>query len=365
MHPLPKENRLVSPHFAFYLIHTMQIGVGILGFERYIAQPAGYDAWISIIVSGVSISVLLWIGYRILHRGQNDLVAIHHDLFGKWVGGALSLYFILYFTAFVITVLRTYLEVIQIWMFPEVNIWVLTVVFLLLAHSFVTGGFRVVTGLCVLSLLFTIPLLFLKYFPLKEAHFYNMLPVLNHSFKDILISAKKMTLNYLGFELIFIYYPFLKEPKKSEKWAQFGLLFSMSIYLFTALVSFAYFNQDQLKSTVWATLTLWKVVDFPFLQRFEYMGIAIWLFVILPNVCLSVWAASRVAKQLFAIPQRLALYPILLVVLAVSGLLMNREQIDRFNTAVSAIGFYTNYLYFPLLYVLQTFIYKVRKRKHA
>ncbi|HAJ3957491.1 TPA: GerAB/ArcD/ProY family transporter, partial [Escherichia coli] len=40
----------VSPYFAFFLNHKIQIGVGILGFERYIAQSAGHDAWVAIII---------------------------------------------------------------------------------------------------------------------------------------------------------------------------------------------------------------------------------------------------------------------------------------------------------------------------
>ena len=43
----------VSPYFAFLLLHSLQIGVGVLGYQRVIAQYAGYDAWISLIVAGV------------------------------------------------------------------------------------------------------------------------------------------------------------------------------------------------------------------------------------------------------------------------------------------------------------------------
>ncbi|MCP8968185.1 spore germination protein [Ectobacillus ponti] len=365
MYALPKENRMVSAYFAFYLVHKMQIGVGILGFERYIAKLAGYDAWIGIILAGLATHLLLWLAYQILKKGNNDLAAIHHDVLGKWIGGLFSIYFILYFSAFALTLLRTYVEVIQVWLFPEINAWVLTGILSLLAYSFVTGGLRVVTGFCFLGIVYTMFLLPLKYFPIQEGHLYNMFPPLDHTLPEILDSAKGMALNYLGFELIMVYYPFLKNKEKSQKWAQLGVAASVLVYLFTALVTFSYFNQGQLKETIWATLTLWKIVDFPFLERFEYMGISIWLFGVLPNICLTLWGASRTMHRLFPITQRRALQGILLIVFCASCLMESRRQVDTLNNTMSLIGLYTIPCYFLLLYIWQAMIYKVRKKAHG
>lgn len=37
----------VSPYMVFFLIITIQLGVGMLGFERISAKLVGNDAWIS------------------------------------------------------------------------------------------------------------------------------------------------------------------------------------------------------------------------------------------------------------------------------------------------------------------------------
>ncbi|MBR8645717.1 GerAB/ArcD/ProY family transporter [[Brevibacterium] frigoritolerans] len=52
-----KQNKYL--HFCFFLMPGMQIGVGVLGFERIIAKEAGQDAWISVLISGLIINVLL------------------------------------------------------------------------------------------------------------------------------------------------------------------------------------------------------------------------------------------------------------------------------------------------------------------
>ncbi|MDQ7861712.1 GerAB/ArcD/ProY family transporter [Peribacillus frigoritolerans] len=74
-------------------------------------------------------------------------------------------------------------------------------------------------------------------------------------------------------------------------------MFTMVIYIASILVSLAYYHQDQLKDVIWATLTLWKIVDLPFIERFEYIGISVWLFMVLPNVCLGVLGSKQDSEK--------------------------------------------------------------------
>ncbi|WP_057912081.1 GerAB/ArcD/ProY family transporter [Peribacillus muralis] len=361
----PNETKQISAFFVFFLMPGMQIGVGILGFEQVIAKEAGHDAWISVIISGLIINAFIWMCYKLLGRGPNtfDLVAIHQDLFGKWIGNTFNILFILYFIIISITIIRTYIEVIQVWMFPGINVLMLLTIILVLVYSFVTGGFRVLTGFSLIGLVIVAPLFLLIFFPLKHAHFGNLGPVLDHSFLEIMVACKKMTLNYVGFELLLIYYPFIKKRELSQKWAQFGVLFTMSIYLVSMIVSTAYYHQEQLKGLIWATLTFWKVVDLPFVERFEYVGITLWLFKVLPNICLGVWAASRTMKRVFGVKQKKMVVFILSVIL-VSGLLLDtHNEIYWFNTLVSRIGFFIIFLYIPFIFIWQSIVYKVRSHK--
>ncbi|MCM3245882.1 spore germination protein [Cytobacillus firmus] len=361
MFPLPKEDKKVSPYFVFYLIHAMQIGVGILGFERVIVQSAGYSAWIAILTSGASIIGLIWVSYRILNKGNNDIVAIHADIMGKWIGGFFSFLFSLYFFAFALVVLRSYVEVLQVWVFPEVSEWIFVLIIIFLSYSYVTGGFRVVTGVSYLGILYGLPLLLVKFYPLQYADYGNLLPILNASPAQLFKASKEMTLNFLGFETLFMFYPFIKDGPKSEKWAYFGVLFSIFIYLLTAFVTFVYFNQEQLKGTIWATLTLWKIVDLIIVERFEYIGISVWFFTILPNICIGLWCASRGLNRLFPVTQRNALRIFCLLLFFISILLTDRQQIDVLQKAVSQMGLYTIYFYLPCLLALQYIIMKVKK----
>ncbi|MFD2923342.1 GerAB/ArcD/ProY family transporter [Halobacillus naozhouensis] len=355
------EYLMITPTYVFFLINAMQVGVGILGFETYIARYAGFDAWISILISGVCIHVLVWMIYHILQDSKGDIVSVHRNIFGKYFGGFLSMLLSLYFLMLTLTVLRSFIEVIEVWIFPELQLWLFTFVFVMIVYYFVASGFRVVTGVCLISVVLGLPILLLKFFPIMEGDVMNLYPVVDHSIGEILGGTKQSVLSFLGFELLLVFYPFIKNPHASKSWAHFAVFFTVSIYLITAITSFIYFSEGQLQYVIWGTITLWKIVEFPFIERFEYIGIAMWFYVVLPNIALALWSASRIPKRVLKIKQKyvLALFSITLVV--VCSLFTDRQAIDTLNSITSRIGFYI-LLYIPILFVLSKIMVKVRNR---
>jgi spore germination protein AB len=334
----------------------MQIGIGILGFQRVVAKSVEHDAWISIIIGGIGVHLLLWMMYKILEKGNGDITDVHQSIFGKWLGGGLSFILVIYFILLAVTILRTYIEVVQVWVFPALETWVFTLIFLVLVYYIINGGFRVVTGIAFLGAVLPLYLLFSFIFPLKFSFFVNLLPIMDHSVKELLVSAKDLTLSILGFEAILLYYPFIKEPQRSQKWAHFGVMFTIFIYLIVMIVSIGYFSQEQLEKNIWATITMLKIVQLPFVERIEYVAISSWILIILPNVCISIWAASRAAKRIFKKRQRFLLICILLVIFFASSRFETRNQINMLNEITGQLGFYLIYGYIPLLFVI-SFLY--------
>ncbi|WP_164908543.1 GerAB/ArcD/ProY family transporter [Halobacillus litoralis] len=355
------ENYLVTPAYVFFLIHAMQIGVGILGFEQFLVEKAGYDAWIALLVAGGILHVILWMIYRLLQNGGGDIVEIHRKVFGKYLGGLLSMIFCAYFLLLTFTVIVTFIEVIRVWMFPSLHVWVFAFILILLVYYLVTGGFRVITGVCLISVAIGLPLLLLKFFPVQAGHTMTIYPGISHSFTDIMGATKASVLSFLGLEFLLIYYPFIKNAEKSKKWAHMGVFYTTMIYLISMIVTSVYFSEAQLRQVTWGTISAWKIVEFPFIERFEYVGIAMWLYVILPNVCLGLWGATRIPKRVFKIKQKYVLLAFCFVLFLGSGLTGGRAFINTLNNFSSQVGMYI-LLYVPVLLVLKTISDKVRKR---
>ncbi len=353
----------VSHFLVFYLIHALQFGVGVLGFQRIVAEKTGRDAWISVILAGTLVHISVWMLYKILKNSGGNIITVHRTLFGKWIGGFLSVVLALYFCLLAITVLRTYIEIVQVWMFTDLNVWVFALVFFILVYYIITGGFRVVTGICFFGVILPIYVLFTFLFPLEFSDLSNLAPPLNHSIKDFAQSTKSMSLTIIGFEALLVFYPFIKNPEKSKKWAHISVAFGTVIYTVIMMISLAYFSEEQLQKNVWATLTIWKIIEMPFVERFEYIGIANWCLIILPNVCLTIWCASRCLKDTFKVNQRIVLIFVLLVSFIVVSFSQTREHINILNDLVGQLGFYMMFAYIPFIFIFNSIMKKVKRRK--
>ncbi|MES1046476.1 GerAB/ArcD/ProY family transporter [Heyndrickxia oleronia] len=354
------ENRKISPFLVFFTVTSIQIGVGALGFQRLIAKTAGYDAWISVIIAGLATNMIMWMMYKLLEMGKKDLSETHKFVFGKWIGSLFNTFFILYFTFFIITILRTYIEIVQVWMFPDFNTFWFTLFFLILCIYIVRGGFRTVTGIAFFGVVFPSYLIVLFGFTIPYSDFKHFLPLLDHSLKELIIASHQMSLTFMGYEVFLIYYPFIKEPNKSKKWAHIGLFSSTALYLYTTLISFAYYSEEQIQKYIWATLSTWKIVHLPVVERFEYVGIANWCLIILPNVCLALWCASRILKQTYKISQRKGVFIIAALSLLIIPLLRTRQQINMINSILGNLGFLINFIYIPFLLILVWLLKKVK-----
>lgn len=344
------ESLKVSPFMAAFVIVSMQIGIGVLGFQRLISEDAGYDAWISVMLAGISVNVIVWIMYKICEAVDGDVMSANKYVFGKWIGNSINTIFILYFTMTCLSLLAGLIEVIRTWMFLGMKPAFFASVYLLLGIYIVNGGFRTVVGISLFGIVVPAYLLLSFFAPIRYGDFTNLLPILDHTPIQFLKSAYNMTFTYLGYGVLLFFYPFIKEPKKSKKWVHIGLLGTTLFYTFVTVVTFAYFPIALLQKSIWATLEMWKIVKLPFIERFEYLGLANWALIILPNVAISLWVGSRVAKRVFHVSQRKAVLFIAAIVLVLVLMLDSRERINTFFDIQAKTGFVMAYIYTPFLY---------------
>jgi hypothetical protein len=175
-------------------------------------------------------------------------------------------------------------------------------------------------------------------------------------------SGYSMSLSYLGFEVLLFFYPFIKKPEKSKKWVHIGLFITTGIYTGLAIISFAYFPPKLLERSIWPTLEMWKIVRLPFVERFEYLGMANWALLILPNVAIMLWAASRGTKLVYHISQRKAVIFIALLCLMIVVQIPSRERMTFILDLDSYVGFALAFLYPPILYLSLLIKKKVKSK---
>ncbi|WP_176222213.1 GerAB/ArcD/ProY family transporter [Tuberibacillus sp. Marseille-P3662] len=357
------ENRQVSGFYLFYLIHTMQAGVGMLGYQKYVTDVSENDAWISVLIAGLSVNVILFFMFKLLDKHKGDLVEVNRLYLGKWIGGLISTIYAVYFITVGVTVLRTYTEIVQVWVFPKLGTSFFVLTILLLIYYIVSGGFRIVNGVVFLGVAVPFWLLVILFFNIPFSDFTSIFPVYDHSTTTILKGSNVALLNYLGFSSLMIFYPFIKDGNKSKKWAHLGAVLTTAAYTLIIVVAIAFFSEGQLNDTYWATLSLVKYVQFPFLERLEFIYISFWLLIVLPNIAVSFWAASRILKRVYPIKQKHALILILILSMIGSVLITTRQGISQLNTQTALFGTILTYIYIPGLFVLSLIFGKGRTKE--
>jgi len=346
----PKD--MINAFLLFFVIHTAQVGVGIHGFQRIIYQDAKQDAWISVLIAGLATHVIVFFMIKTLELyDSNDIYGIHQDVFGDWIGNFLNALYVLYCSAAFFAVLRNYIEVIHAWVFPDLNTWFISATLLLIVIYAFNGGLRVVVGIAFFSFVLSIWLFPMLVFPLGFTSSSSLFPILETNMGSILKGVQSMTFTIIGFEILNVIYPFVKDKKNVKKHVHLGLMTTTLIYLTVMVVSITYFSEDQLSKTIWATLNLFSIVRFPFIERFEFVAICFWMLVILPNLCLYLWAAYRGTIRIVKISKNNFGWLFSIVVLMLTMAVQTRIQINSLNNYFGKIAFYIVFVYPIFLYV--------------
>jgi spore germination protein (amino acid permease) len=347
----PKD--MINAFLLFFVINTIQVGVGIQGFQRVVYQDAKHDAWISILIAGIATHIIAFFMIKTLEMySSNDLYGINQDVFGEWIGNFLNIIYILYCSTAFFAILKNYIEVIQTWVFPNLNTWFISASLLLIVIYTFTGGLRVIVGISFFSFVLSIWLIPLLIYPIEFAELRSLFPILETNISGILKGSQSMTFTIIGFEIINMIYPFVKEKDKVRKHVHFGLLMTTLIYLTVMLVSITYFSGDQLNKTIWATLSLLSIVRFPFIERFEFLAVCFWMIIILPNLCLYLWAAYRGTIRLVKVSANKFVWIFSFLIFLFSLAVQTRTQIDMFNDYFAQVAFYIVFVYPIFLYVI-------------
>jgi spore germination protein (amino acid permease) len=338
----PKEGLLFSAYLLLFIIHGVQTGVGIVGLPRIVYQVAQHDAWISVLLAGLITTVVLWFILTMLKQYDSaDLYGIHQDVFGKWVGNSLSILYMLYLTSSFFVVFMNYIEIVQVWIFPNLATWQLALVLILLTVYAVYGGIRIIVGVAYLSVIGTLWILIVAFVPLRYADYDHLLPIMNVDVLTILKGAQSTTLSMLGFELIMFIYPYIKEKKKSMKYAQMANAFTTFNFTLITLISIVFFAGDSIKSTIWPVLSMFKIVRLPNLERFEFIAVSFWMLIILPNMCLYLWAASKGVSRILKRKQKTGIWIFALLAFGATFFIQSRYQMNMVTDLVAKAGFFT------------------------
>lgn len=152
MNPINPKHQ-INAFLIVAIISSNQVGVGVMGFQQQLYQHAKQDAWISVIISFLLAHLVVFVMVKTLEIYEtNDIYEINQDIFGKFIGNFLNVLYITYCGSIFFVILKTYIEVINTWVFYNLSPWFLSATLLLLLIYTFTGTLKVIVGVSFLAL---------------------------------------------------------------------------------------------------------------------------------------------------------------------------------------------------------------------
>lgn len=341
-----KKGQRIRAYYLFFVIIGIQIGVGFLNAPRYIFEKAHQDAWVSIIIAYLFMILVTMVMFVILSRYENtDIFGIQVHVFGKWFGKLLGLVYLLLFTGELLSLLLSYNEVIQIFIYPTMPSFVMPTILLILMVYGVLGGIRVVIGIVFLFVIMSpwfFPLLYDPITRMESAHF---LPMFEASIVDLLKGAQTTSYSFFGLEILFIIYPFIDNKEKAKRPTYIGLTTSAFIVLLTTVISIGYYSPNDFDLLDWPVLSLFKSVAFSFMERFDYFIIAEWMMVVIPTAVLLMWAIVHGTERIFQVQQKITLYVVAIALLLLCTFINTIGDIQKVTNFITTFGFWIIFVY--------------------
>ncbi|QMV40730.1 GerAB/ArcD/ProY family transporter [Cohnella cholangitidis] len=274
------QNSITLMQFIF-LIHGIQVATGVMSLPRELWEKAGTDGWMSLI-AGWFINILA--GYLIIQVFKRypdfTLFDLFDKLFGKRLSLLISIPIAIYFTFFAWLIQIKTMLFIKSWFLPQTSDTIIIALFSIPTYMLARKGLRVLGryGELVFYMTAWMPLILLLV--LNNSHWIHLLPLFKEGVMPVLKGVETTTYSLLGFEILFVLYPYLENKKKAMLGVVIANSITILLYLAVTLICFAFFSPDEIGGYNQPLLSMLKVIEFRFLERFDMIILAIYIYVI-------------------------------------------------------------------------------------
>jgi len=355
--------------YLFFIISSAQTSVGIMGVPKDIFNEAHQDSWLAILIAYIYMVIIVLIMFSILKKYENaDIFGIQVDIFGKWIGKILGTIYILYFMLSLFSILMTYIQVIQLFIYPHLTSFVMGLLLLGLVVYSVLGGIRVIVGIIFIFFLLSFWVLFFLYDSISRMDMTHFQPMFQASIIDLLKGARATSYTFLGIETILIIYPFIENKERAKLPTILGISYSTILVLLGTMISIGYFSQLELEKNYWAVLKLFRGISLPLIERLDYIIIIEWMMVTVPTLIILMWCITYGTKRLFGVRQKTTLYSVAIPLLIICSFIQYENTVEKIGVFTDRVGLWLVFVYpiilFPIV-LIKKYWKKLKERANS
>lgn len=269
-------NQISKSQLFFFLIHS-QIGLTILSLPQILGKTAGHDGWISIILSGIYVQLLVLMFYFIIKQYPNlTFYDITVTVFGSFIGKSVNIIMVVYYVMYSLHFAYQCATILKLWNYYQTPFWFMFLLFIIVGYYILMGDLSTIGRFLTLSAVVMITMIYFLFWDLKELNYHYLLPLAEAGKLDIFKASKDGFMAFAGFEIFLFIHPFVQIPKKKVlKIANISIWLVCLLYLLTTIFVFMYFP-NAAKNIIDAVIYFIVPMQFTVIERVEVFFIAAW-----------------------------------------------------------------------------------------
>ncbi|WP_427138815.1 GerAB/ArcD/ProY family transporter [Psychrobacillus psychrodurans] len=357
----------INSYQFLVLVTLFTIGTGILVVPSILATEAKQDAWIAALL-GTSIGILIiWLFTTIgLWFPNLTFVQMNETLFGKWVGKAISIFFLsinLLFTSILLYYSGSFLTTHVIPNTPMAATNILMGVIMVMAVRL--GLETIARSAEIFIVIFILLFLILVVFIAPEIQYENIQPIFQEDIKSIGQASLSLIIvsSVNAVSLLMVFPALINQPKTAKKYFLIGSFLGGLVITIITLLCIFVLGPDLTARQMYPSYGLAKKINIGnFINRIEALMATLWIISLYFKMVLYFFASVYGFAQTINLKDyRPLTYPLAIIVIVLSLVIFpNVMEQQRFDSTTSVYYSLMIGLYLPLLMV---FVYIIRKKQ--
>ncbi|BAU26316.1 spore germination protein (amino acid permease) [Aneurinibacillus soli] len=358
----PEKSKITQGQLMFFVIQS-QVGVGILSLPHKLQDTAKGGAWISSLIAGLAVQVIILILWALCRRFPSDTIySFLPKIAGNLLGNLLGFAYIGYFLFSAGTVLALFADVVGKWVLQATPRWALLILTLLTCIYLVKERLRVIARMFVISSLTIIVMVLFSLIGYTHANITYIFPIMEAGWWGIIKAANDALFPLVGYEVLLVIYPFVEGKSYGKlKAASLGNMLITLFYTFEVFTSLIIFSPGVMPAISEPLLYMLKGFSFQIIQRIDLIFLSLWIFIVSNAIASWLYMATVGLGRFFHRGKHKKAVPYAACIVFILAMIAQDPSITDLYDRMIRIFHYTFVVGLPL--ILLIFSYLSRKRR--
>ncbi|WP_025680867.1 GerAB/ArcD/ProY family transporter [Paenibacillus massiliensis] len=347
----------------FFMIMKFEIGVDILSLPYRIHLIAKGGGWISVLIGGMLIQLIILMCWLLLRRfPTSSIYQIMMRITGRWIGAILVIAYAAYYLLMGTSVLVNAYDVINRWMLQNTPRWAILVLFMFSSIYLVRQNLRTIARVLVLISFLIAPMMLLISYGIMQTNLLYLLPLTEAGWSQIISASTESLMAMFGFEFFLVVLPLVQGTSKGK----LGTITAASglvslLYGFTVFICSTAFSPQQLSMMPEPVIYLLRSIPLGTMDRADFLFLPIWIISIFGAICGNYYAASYGIAYLCKLKSHKNVVPfVVLASCTIASLPQRQEDLEAISTIANQSAYYF-LIILPLLLLILSYILKKKE----